>query len=316
MLAPNEYVKIHLIKIENMGKYFHEMETNRLKQFCTLFEIGSMTEAANVLGISVSGLHKSIKVLEEELGVLLTQPQGRGIILSEQADRLYPRALDILKRTNDLQDLSHMPKESSLRIGGLEVFSFILPHFLSTDEYFLNTPLEIHEIPPGELERQVASGNLDYGLSYIPVPHSEVTHLGVGTFQMKVLAKNSQFAHMEFADIPFVVPKSLIIDNPQGVKSRDGWKNSILRRNEKYQSNSLGIGLELVKAGQAAIYLPHFYKSVIGPQTLQITPPNKKQQKDIRETFLILKKKEVETTMSKKVVRLMRKILASTIYSP
>ena len=59
------------------------METNRLRQFCTVVETGSFRKAADILGISHSGLFKSIKTLEEEVGFVLFLPSGRGIVVVE-----------------------------------------------------------------------------------------------------------------------------------------------------------------------------------------------------------------------------------------
>ena len=65
------------------------METNRLKQFCTVKETGNLRKAANLLGISHSGLSKSMKALEEELGFPLFQSNGRGIVVTDEGLKLY-----------------------------------------------------------------------------------------------------------------------------------------------------------------------------------------------------------------------------------
>ena len=42
------------------------MDTNRLRQFCAIAELGSMTKASKLLHITHSGLSKSMKLLQEE----------------------------------------------------------------------------------------------------------------------------------------------------------------------------------------------------------------------------------------------------------
>ncbi|MBL7546005.1 MAG: LysR family transcriptional regulator [Bdellovibrionaceae bacterium] len=52
------------------------METDRIRHFCTVYETESLTRAAELLGITHGGLHKSLKTLEADLGVKLTIPHG------------------------------------------------------------------------------------------------------------------------------------------------------------------------------------------------------------------------------------------------
>ncbi len=65
------------------------MDTNRLRQFCAIAETGSMTKASRLLHITHSGLSKSMKLLQEELGLELLRPCGRGIMLTEHGKLIY-----------------------------------------------------------------------------------------------------------------------------------------------------------------------------------------------------------------------------------
>jgi DNA-binding transcriptional LysR family regulator len=47
------------------------METQRLRHLCVVVETGGLREASRLLGISHSGLSKSLRLLEQELGVAL-----------------------------------------------------------------------------------------------------------------------------------------------------------------------------------------------------------------------------------------------------
>jgi len=64
------------------------METDRLKYFCVIVDTGSLTKAAEVLGVSHSGLSKAMSVLQGELGFKILVPKGRGLELTEKGREL------------------------------------------------------------------------------------------------------------------------------------------------------------------------------------------------------------------------------------
>ena len=98
------------------------METNRIKQFCTLVEIGSLTKTANLLGITHGGLHKSLRILENELGFALTISKGRGIEITERGREFYPSALEILRTIEKSLQKDSKPESAEYKIGSLEIF--------------------------------------------------------------------------------------------------------------------------------------------------------------------------------------------------
>ncbi len=99
------------------------MDTNRLKQFYILAQTENLREAATIIGISHSGLSKSIKVLERELNNQLIVQQGRGIKITEYGRDLslkLPAFFEGLKLiTNEIEQTSL----KSLKIATFEVFS-------------------------------------------------------------------------------------------------------------------------------------------------------------------------------------------------
>src|SRR4051812_16227478 len=111
------------------------METKRLKQFRTVVETGSLRKAAELLGISHSGLFKSIKVLEEELGFALFVPAGRGIAVSDEGKALYQRSARFFEALDQLVGRKEARQTSLIRLGSFEVFTTyfvgkLLAHYL------------------------------------------------------------------------------------------------------------------------------------------------------------------------------------------
>ena len=130
------------------------METNRLKQFCTVIDTGGLRSAAEIIGMSHGALSKSLKVLEQEMGFELFLPEGRGIIPTAKAMVLYKKAKLIIDQVEDLNTFEEIPIEASLKIATFEVFS---TYFLNTLKPLLKCyKLDLYETRQGELESFVA----------------------------------------------------------------------------------------------------------------------------------------------------------------
>src|SRR5262245_47306949 len=92
------------------------METDRLAYFCAIVETGSLTGAAELLGVSHSGLSKAMTLLQSELGVRLLVPRGRGLEVTEQGHDVYRKSVAILANLNGLR-LHDTRAVTMVRIG-------------------------------------------------------------------------------------------------------------------------------------------------------------------------------------------------------
>jgi len=72
------------------------MDTNHLKSFMAVAESGSFSEAAEKLYLTQPAISKRIAALEEQLHCKLFNRIGRTISLTQEGERLLPRARDIL----------------------------------------------------------------------------------------------------------------------------------------------------------------------------------------------------------------------------
>jgi len=91
----------------------------RLHNVAAVARAGSFTKAARTVGISQSGLTKSIAGLERELGYLLFHRVARGALLTEQGREFVERASRLLEDTRILLkgDGEKDPFARVLRIG-------------------------------------------------------------------------------------------------------------------------------------------------------------------------------------------------------
>ncbi|MGV3489321.1 MAG: LysR family transcriptional regulator [Tuberibacillus sp.] len=78
------------------------MDVKRLHYFVTIAEEGKITQAAKKLHIAQPPLSQQLKLLEQELGVLLFERNGRHLELTEAGKVLYKKAVNLLEQFDEI----------------------------------------------------------------------------------------------------------------------------------------------------------------------------------------------------------------------
>ena len=232
------------------------METNRLRQFCVVYETKNLRKAAEILYMSHSALSKSLKVLQDEIGIQLLQQDGRGILVTEAGKEFVHKAqalLDLEKKV--LARTDHFAGQ--FKVGSFESFS---THLLGMawSKYFGDLSLQIHELSSGHLEQAVLEGAIDAAITYEPVPLREVEFVSLGKVTMGIYHRKNYFKKINFAELPFVAPLIPSVGMPSSAKGLDGWPEHEFPRNVKYRVDLMESALALARSGQAAIFIPDF----------------------------------------------------------
>lgn len=79
------------------------MDLRQLRHFVAIFERGNLSKAAEDIFISQPALTRSLKTLEDELGVELLQRHARGTTPTEAGERFYHHAKSILAECSRAQ---------------------------------------------------------------------------------------------------------------------------------------------------------------------------------------------------------------------
>ena len=281
------------------------MESERLRQFCVVADSGSMTKAAEILNISLGGLSKSLKVLEEDLGFSLFIPAGRGVAISDRGLSLYNKARLVLDSIAELK-ANESTVESTFRVGVLEIFSVHFMGWLITQK-FPDQRLEIIEAEPSRLEFLLLNQKIDCGLTYLPHPQLGLDILKIGSFFLRAYGTKSLLTAKTFPDIPFIVPATGLESNPMGIKERDGWPEDSLRRLRFHHVNMLSTALDLARQGLGAVFMPDFVARLHNEthrKEFQLEPLDlpSKMAKIRREVFLLKRSGTEEKSEIKKLV--------------
>src|SRR5438046_6782726 len=103
------------------------MYITKIKYFSVVSETGSVRKAAELMQLSPPAVSRALKQLEEELGVELFVPSGRGIAITDQGRLLQQRAGRLLNEFESfVSESRRSPHEAAsdlLRIGTFEIFS-------------------------------------------------------------------------------------------------------------------------------------------------------------------------------------------------
>lgn len=79
------------------------MDLKQLQHFVAIYDYGSLLSAARHVGVGQPALTKSLKKLEEQLGLLLFVRHTRELIPTAPGHVLYQKALQVLAEARDLQ---------------------------------------------------------------------------------------------------------------------------------------------------------------------------------------------------------------------
>jgi DNA-binding transcriptional LysR family regulator len=284
------------------------LKTNQLRQFCTVYETKNLRKAAELLNTTHSALSKSLKTLQDEIGVCLLRPEGRGIEVTDDAIRLYPKMKELLAQQESL--LSKPLQQAPHRIATFEVFSTHLMSFL-WEKYFKKEDLDLFDLFPGKIEKAIIEFNADVGVTFDPFPTDGLEFIKIGHSQMRIFTKKGAFPKTQSEELPFVAPVILIEGTLSGIRRLDSWPEDRVPRRVPYQVDKLESGLALTRAGSAAIFIPTFvarlHNTFVKPEfTLIERRLPKKMSPVFRDIYIIKRKSMPENSLFRNLAKLLR----------
>lgn len=289
------------------------METNRLRYFQVLAKTGNVRSASEILNITPSTLSKAIHQLQDEIGIDLFVPSGRGIAITDQGKLFAERSAEITMGLNRLVDEfkgAQIRSNTPLKIATFEVFS---TYFLSAfeDETSLNQNLVLQECGPGEIESAVVDQRVDFGITYAPVAYSGCEHVKICKIEMDIFGRKDVFKDTAFAELPFVIPSFPLKGAPTKVSGLDGWPHGAFERFVKYKVSLMESALELCRQGKCVGYFPKFVIRLHNEKyrkTFHLEPllHAKNTRFPLCDVFMVRKSNSIESKEEKKVARLLR----------
>lgn len=148
------------------------MDSSLLKVFVEVARENSITKAANKLNFAQSNVTSRIKQLEKSLGFALFHRVPKGVILSKEGEKLYPYAVEIVKKVELATfSMKNINNQEHLIIGSTEsnATTRIVPFLVQLHSDFPNMSLELITNTTREITKELLDYKVDIAfISGIP----------------------------------------------------------------------------------------------------------------------------------------------------
>lgn len=145
--------------------------------FSAVVELGSLTQAAETLGLTQSAISHAIASLESEWGFSILSRGRSGIHLTSNGERLLGYIREILNWNEKLnQEIAHI---NGLEVGTVRIGTFSsvsirwLPEILKRfNKYHPTIEIKLMEGDYENIEYWISSGSVDFGFMSLPTSKS------------------------------------------------------------------------------------------------------------------------------------------------
>jgi LysR family transcriptional regulator, nitrogen assimilation regulatory protein len=154
------------------------MNLSQLRYFVAAAELENLSLAAARLQIAQSAVSRQIRLLEEELGVLLLERVGRGVVLTEAGRTLLERSRHLLEEVGQIKaevaDRARLPG-GTLRIGANPSFGHSLFPRLAERCWRTHPNIRLHLVTDltTPIQDWVRRGVLDFAIIAFPERDSD-----------------------------------------------------------------------------------------------------------------------------------------------
>jgi LysR family transcriptional regulator, cell division regulator len=140
------------------------MESALLKVFVAVANEKSISLGALSLGFTQSNVTLRIKQLEKTLGYSLFHRVPSGVILTKEGEKLYPMAIEIVKKVQEAQlKMKNITHQETLRIGSGQANAAIrlLPFMQKLNKKYPNMQIELYANANPQLMEHLLTYKLD-----------------------------------------------------------------------------------------------------------------------------------------------------------
>ncbi|MCY9140414.1 LysR family transcriptional regulator [Peribacillus frigoritolerans] len=240
------------------------MDLRQLRYFTAIAQEKQITRAAKKLHMAQPPLSHQLKLLEQELGVLLMERNGKEMVLTESGEVLYIRANELLKR---LEETEIEVKEvgdgliGSLAIGTVKTcFSYIPERLrLFRKEY----PLVTFNIKSGDsflLAQYLRNREIDLALVRLPIDMNDFSFLPLPTDKFVLVIPSEWDLPKSMKMVDTLEIPLMLLQQTSGVGLYelvvDEYKKRGLELNIICECPDAAILLFLVREGVGATLLP------------------------------------------------------------
>jgi len=259
------------------------MDLRSLSLFVEVVRRNGFTEAARVVHATQSTVSKSVKQLEDSLGVQLLDRSGHRVALTSAGEIVYRHALSLLAQRDDMLtalDALHGRKRGQLRLGLPTIGADLLfaPVFAAYHRHYPGIGLHLVEGGCTDLETRLRAGAVELAGLLAPVPEEFEWRRIRREPIVALISRNHPLAEAGSAplealrDTPFVLFDEGFTMNRI---VREGCARAGFAPNVAAQSSQVGFIVELAASGLGVGFLPRLIANMhAGDDTAQLALPD------------------------------------------
>ena len=238
------------------------MEIRTLKYFLVAAREGSITKAANSLGLTQPNLSRQINFLERDIGKKLFNRKNYKIELTDEGALFKKRAeeiIDMVEKTRDEFKSSDKIIAGNIRIGGGETHAIelITKIMLNIQKDYPNIQYHIYSGNSDDVSEKLDKGLLDFGIfiepagilkyDYIKIPAKDTW--GVLMRKDSKLAKRQFITKNDLINIPIICSRQPIYNKASENKFLEWFQSDFDKLNIVATYNLIYNASIMVKSG-------------------------------------------------------------------
>ena len=238
------------------------MEIRTLKYFLVAAREGSITKAANSLGLTQPNLSRQINFLERDIGKKLFNRKNYKIELTDEGALFKKRAeeiIDMVEKTRDEFKSSDKIIAGNIRIGGGETHAIelITKIMLNIQKDYPNIQYHIYSGNSDDVSEKLDKGLLDFGIfiepagilkyDYIKIPAKDTW--GVLMRKDSKLAKRQFITKNDLINIPIICSRQPIYNRASENKFLEWFQSDFDKLNIVATYNLIYNASIMVKSG-------------------------------------------------------------------
>lgn len=241
-------------------------QIEELRAFILIVETGSLTQAADRMGIAVSAVSRRLRDLEVRLGTALIQRSTRRLFLNETGQLFYQRAKSVLATLEDAEQ--EVKNAGGALSGGLRIsapLSFGIAHMSTAIAQFMHAHPDIHiELDLSDKRVDMIAEGFDLAIRIGNLTDSSLIAKKISSVSVLPAAAPSlisqwpQLTHPgDLAKIPALVYANDRSSHDWGYVGSDG-KAGSLHITPRMSANNGDVLRDLAIAGLGMVSLPTF----------------------------------------------------------
>ena len=238
------------------------METRALKYFLVAAREGSITKAANSLGLTQPNLSRQINILERDIGKKLFNRSNYKIKLTSEGILLKKRAeeiIDMIEKTRAEFKSSDKIIAGDIRIGGGETHAIelITKIMRNIQKDYPNIQYHLHSGNSDDVSEKLDKGLLDFGIliepagilkyDFIKIPAKDTW--GVLMRKDSKLAKKKFITKNDLIKLPIICSRQAVYNRPSDNKFLEWFQSDFDKLNIVATYNLIYNASIMVKSG-------------------------------------------------------------------